>query len=579
MIEYTEDWPLLLIFRLKGSVYKQALVAALPAALISAVLVLIDDYDETFRERMGLLDADKSQFWSSSTLVLAAVLGLRTNRAVARFWEGTGLLHQMRGEWFDSVSCVVAFSRSAVSVKPTAVMEFRHCLVRLMSLCHASALEEISGSMVEMIPIDPLGLNDVTLDHLQESKERGFNRVEVLLHMMQTMITQGLEDGVLKIAPPILSRVYQTLSRGFVNLLNAKKIRDTRFPFPYAQLISLMLAAHLFLTPMMISALVKSVVWAPVFTLVPIMGLWSLNLIAVELENPFGDDDNDLPLAHFQFEMNNCLLLLLQDGIDIVPSVRACYEKDIHVLKGEAHLVRPITWESEIHTTRASMECNLGHEAPEVKQNVVAPKTMATPEPTAHEPKGMSPATQPSKEPPAGEEKGPLLDKPLSKEPPVTAGAQVVPTVGMRSEPQTVQSVFPKMAADESKEAVVTIAASLVTPVATPHPEAKPSPTVPVTNTHQPLERGISQDHPLSLSPEANARSTVEDFNKALQQWRQTVEQQLNDLAWNLAAIKAFSASVPPIGVVGAGSDGCPSGLPTFPPNSILTTPRRSLEI
>ena len=26
---------------------------------------------------------------------------------MARFWEGTGLLHQMRGEWFDAVSCCV----------------------------------------------------------------------------------------------------------------------------------------------------------------------------------------------------------------------------------------------------------------------------------------------------------------------------------------------------------------------------------------------------------------------------------------------------------------------------------------
>ena len=31
-----------------------------------------------------------------------------------------------------------------------------------------------------------------------------------------------------------------------------------------------------------------------------------LNFIGVELENPFGQDDNDLPLDHFQDEMNNC---------------------------------------------------------------------------------------------------------------------------------------------------------------------------------------------------------------------------------------------------------------------------------
>lgn len=38
--------------------------------------------------------------------------------------------------------------------------------------------------------------------------------------LVSTPAAQALDDGVLKIPPPILSRVYQTISRGFVNLLN-----------------------------------------------------------------------------------------------------------------------------------------------------------------------------------------------------------------------------------------------------------------------------------------------------------------------------------------------------------------------
>merc|ERR1719395_501808 len=102
--------------------------------------------------------------------------------------------------------------------------------------------------------IDPLGLDNATLKHLKLCKEvHHFNRVEVILHLTQTIITKALDDGILKIPPPILSRVYQTLSRGFVNLLNAKKIADTRFPFPYAQLITILLLIQTILTPLMIS--------------------------------------------------------------------------------------------------------------------------------------------------------------------------------------------------------------------------------------------------------------------------------------------------------------------------------------
>merc|ERR1712176_448380 len=133
--------------------------------------------------------------------------------------------------------------------------------------------------------------------------------------MGQSLITNSLEVGVLKIPPPILSR-------GFVNLLNAKKITDTRFPFPYAQLISFLLLVHVLLTPFMVSAiLAESPVWATIFTFMPIFGMFYLNFVAVELENPFGDDDNDLPLDHFQSEMNNCLMMLLSENADLLPNV------------------------------------------------------------------------------------------------------------------------------------------------------------------------------------------------------------------------------------------------------------------
>merc|ERR1712196_442641 len=40
--------------------------------------------------------------------------------------------------------------------------------------------------------------------------------------------------------------------------------------------------------------------------------VWSLNSIAIELENPFGEDDNDLPATETQRILNRELLLLLR---------------------------------------------------------------------------------------------------------------------------------------------------------------------------------------------------------------------------------------------------------------------------
>lgn len=324
MIEYSEDWLLSLIFRTKGSVAIRASLFAVPAAIFTVLLIYIDEVSPGFREDYGLRDLGSSQLWAVSTSVLAILLAFRTNRAMARFWEGTGLLHQMRGEWFDSVSCCVTFSRAALPTKFVEVHEFRHTIVRLMSLCHGSALEEIAGhgDDGELETIDSFGLNIRTLKHLKDCKLiHHFNTVEVLLHLIQSLITKNHDDGILKIPPPILSRVYQTLSRGFVNLLNAKKIADTRFPFPYAQTITFLLFLNILMTPLMISCLISSKVIAPLFAFVPIFGMFSLNFIGVELENPFGNDDNDLPLDHFQTEMNKCLLMLLEDNADLIAGV------------------------------------------------------------------------------------------------------------------------------------------------------------------------------------------------------------------------------------------------------------------
>merc|ERR1712072_840406 len=141
---------------------------------------------------------------------------------------------------------------------------------------------------------------------------------EVMLHLVQSLITSAHDEGILMIPPPILSRVYQTISRGFVNLLNAKKITDTRFPFPYVQTISLLLLIHTMLTPLIMCSQIKGKIMAVVTTFVPIIGMFTLNFIAVELENPFGTDANDLPMEHFQDEMNLCLLMLLHHNTDMI---------------------------------------------------------------------------------------------------------------------------------------------------------------------------------------------------------------------------------------------------------------------
>jgi len=326
MIDYSEDWLIFTVLQREGSVFPRSLLFALPAAALAALLVQVRAQAPELAEELDRLlsigAAQQSQLWTAAVGVLSALITFRVNLAMARFWEGTSLLHQMRGEWFDSVSCCVTFSSASLSKRREETLNFRHTIVRLMSLCHGSALADIGGTIPdECLTIDSKGLNEETRSHLKDCMEEDFKQVEAILHMIQSLVTANLQTGVLKIPPPILSRVYQTLSRGFVNLLNAKKIADTRFPFPLVQVISFLLLLNLVLTPVMTSALFTKAWMAAFFAFLPIFGLCCMNLICAELENPFGSDPNDLPLDYFQAEMNNCLILLLHDSADLVPSV------------------------------------------------------------------------------------------------------------------------------------------------------------------------------------------------------------------------------------------------------------------
>ncbi|CAK9090091.1 unnamed protein product [Durusdinium trenchii] len=203
-------------------------------------------------------------------------------------------------------------------------------LVRLASVMHGSALDEICGEgAAGQVCMDITGLDIDTLRFLRDCYDvYGFNKVEALQHMIQNLVTYNQQIGVLTIPPPILSRVYQTLSRGFVNLLNAKKIADTRFPFPWAQIITMLIVSYCISTPLVVSAIIKQYAWAMLVTFIPVFSIIALNIVCAQLEMPFGSDANDLPLQHFQEEMNRGLLLLIHEMTDHIVLTRDNAVKD-----------------------------------------------------------------------------------------------------------------------------------------------------------------------------------------------------------------------------------------------------------
>jgi len=300
-----------LLFRLRGSVIPRAALFALPSAALSVLM----------HYRLGTLSSvpanagNVNAVWSSVTFVLGVLLVFRTNQAYARYWEGATLLMQVRGEWLNASSSLVAFC-SVVPEMTAEVAKFQHQLVRLMSLLYCGALQQVSFVKDDsMEVIDMAGLDESSLFFLVESEER----CDVILQWIRRLIVLNMSSGVIPVPPPILTRVFQELSRGLVAAKDVQKIAEFPFPFPYTQLLLAMLVAETVLTPVMAANTIEHPAWAGVVSFCAVLALWSINYIAGELEQPFGDGVNDLPITDMMRDMNVRLRALLDIRVRTPP--------------------------------------------------------------------------------------------------------------------------------------------------------------------------------------------------------------------------------------------------------------------
>lgn len=366
MIEYSnDDWFICMVCRVEGSVFPKALIFAMSNAILAAVLHVAVQYFEDFFEK----DADGGNvftnqmegapiLWGGYTAVLGFLVVFRNNQAYARFWEGATLVNQIRGEWFNATSALMAFCNRDPKYEKQ-VDDFQQLLVRLMSVLYCSALQQICElDENDLEVLDLGGIDDEALRFLEDVPDR----VQIIVQWVQRLIMYAYEAGTLKADAPILSRTFQELSRGMVNLNNVRKIKDIPFPYPYQQMVILMLFVHYAVTPVLAALFVGSAWWAAAICFFVTGGFWSVIYIAAEIDQPFGDDPNDLPLIDMQQAFNSSLKALLESGAQVVPKLTNGKSRSSNGTD------RPLANVSDASANKfAKLELRTINEAPEVE--------------------------------------------------------------------------------------------------------------------------------------------------------------------------------------------------------------------
>mmetsp|Transcript_26196 Transcript_26196/g.49431 ORF Transcript_26196/g.49431 Transcript_26196/m.49431 type:complete len:636 (-) Transcript_26196:463-2370(-) len=308
-----------------GSVFPEAFQIALPCmALTVALTILINEKQLQFLENEDSVLRDNAA-WGGFSFLVGFLIVFRTSQSYNRFWEGCQSTHHMRAEWFDGCSSLIAFCKHSKADKGK-VSHFQNTLVRLFSMLHAAALAEIEDCAGDEVSdyeafnfalLDAEGIDEKSLLVIKSSTAK----VELIFQWIQQLVVENIETSVLSIPPPILSRSFQEIANGMVAFHDAMKISYIPFPFPYAQTCDFLLLLHWFIVPFVVCQWVTEPVWAAVFSFIQVFILWALNFIAVELENPFGLDANDIDGWHMQEEMNEHLLLLMSPSTKTTPTL------------------------------------------------------------------------------------------------------------------------------------------------------------------------------------------------------------------------------------------------------------------
>merc|ERR1711871_1743358 len=114
--------------------------------------------------------------------------------------------------------------------------------------------------------------------------------------------------------PPIATRIWGDLTAGMQGYNDADMVLDTPFPFPYSQILAILLLLLVTTCGYVMLAFVDQIIFVILLVGVAVGTFHGLNEVAKELEQPFGDDANDLPMQEYQNNFNNRMQQLLHLG-------------------------------------------------------------------------------------------------------------------------------------------------------------------------------------------------------------------------------------------------------------------------
>ncbi len=271
MIDYDPHHWLSHLFDIKGSMVREILGRVLACVAWSAVVV-------AFARYVTDVVVITTTIHSLVGVALGLLLVFRTNVSYDRYWEG-------RRMWGDIINASRDLARG-VAIHLADAPERRDAVIRwTIAFSHAAMAGLRGGS-----GLGPVG-GELPEHQARAALASGYAPLAVAARIGAELAT-ARDEGV--ISDIILAHLDLDVRKLTDSLGSCERIRKTPMPFAYVVHLRRALILYCFTLPF---GLVKDFGWGTVLdTLLISYVFFGVEEIGVEIENPFGHDDNDLPL-------------------------------------------------------------------------------------------------------------------------------------------------------------------------------------------------------------------------------------------------------------------------------------------
>lgn len=133
-------------------------------------------------------------------------------------------------------------------------------------------------------------------------------RVAATYTWLQQVLQERATMGGLGVPPPVLANMYRSLTEGYRAFQSCRTLVDTPFPFPWSQLVLMLLLVFSLTCPLLIVSWIEPLWLGVVLDFFCVQTYWALNEVARDLEDPYVYEPNDLPLARLQYQFNKRLM-------------------------------------------------------------------------------------------------------------------------------------------------------------------------------------------------------------------------------------------------------------------------------